>query len=164
MEINENDRFAWFSKGKILSNLGKLEESLICFDRAIALKPNYYEAWCEKGVVLEQLERWEEAEHCFDRSLGAFCHDLNETLQDELLLLATPQDKTPQGSYNQACFHAIQGNVDCAISYLEEAISFNGAKYGAMALEDTDFDSIRDDIRFQKLTAFFLNSAFCPLI
>ncbi|VEP16566.1 hypothetical protein H1P_4650001 [Hyella patelloides LEGE 07179] len=163
MEINKSDRFAWFSKGKILASLGKLEESLDCFNRAIALKNNYYEAWSEKGTVLESLERFEEADYCFNQSLGAFCHELGETLEDDLSILATPEDDTPGSSYNQACFHAIQGNVERAIAYLEKAIAHNPMKYSVMALQDVDFKAISHDSRFQKLTVFFLNSASCPI-
>jgi tetratricopeptide (TPR) repeat protein len=163
MEIREGDRFAWFSKGKILANLGKLEESLDCFDRAIALKPNYYEAWCEKAVALEQLGCLEAADLCFNESLGVFCEELSETLEDDLSILATPEDETPGGFYNQACFHAIQGNVDCAIAYLEQAIALNSLKYSAMALQDADFQTISNDPRFQELTVVCLDTASCPI-
>lgn len=152
MEINKRDRFSWFSRGKILANLGKLEESLVCFDRAIALKNTYYQAWCEKGEVLERLGRFEEANKCFDESLGVFCYDLSLSLEDDLEIIATPEDNSADGSYNQACFHAIQGNVDRAIDYLKKAISKNPDKYSAMASEDLDFNSISDDSRFQQLT------------
>jgi tetratricopeptide (TPR) repeat protein len=164
MEIREGDRFAWFSKGKILANLGKLEESLDCFDRAIALKPNYYEAWCEKALALEQLGRLEEANLCFNESLGVFCAELNETLEDDLLIFATPEDETPGGFYNQACYHALQENVDLALAYLEKAIAVNPVKYSAMALQDVDFQAIAGNPRFQQLTAVNLDTVSCPII
>lgn len=164
MDINNSDRFAWFSRGKILANLGKLEESLICFDRAIAIKQDYYEAWCEKGTVLEQLGQAEEAERCFDESLGAFCHELSTILEDDLEILSTPEDDSPDSSYNQACFHAIQGNVDRALAYLEKAIAHNPLKYSMMAFLDVDFNSINKDSRFQEVTCLFSNAAFCPIV
>ena len=164
MEINESDRFSWFSRGKILASFGKLEESLDCFDRAIALKQNYYEAWSEKGEVLEQLGRLEEADRCFCEGLGAFCYELEETLIDELEFLTTPQDNSPGSCYNQACFHAIQGNVERAIYYLKQAISYDSIKYSAMALKDADFNSIANDPRFKQLTSCFLDATYCPLI
>lgn len=164
MEINESDRFSWFSRGKILASLGKLEESLDCFERAIALKRDYYEAWSEKGEVLEQLGRLEEADHCFCESLGALCDELEETLQDDLEFISTPQDNSPGSCYNQACFHAIQGNVDRAIYYLKQAISYDSIKYSVMALKDTDFNSISNNDRFQQLTSSFLDATYCPLI
>lgn len=163
MDINNSDRFAWFSRGKILANLGKLEESLDCFERAIAIKRDYYEAWCEKGTVLEQLGHIAEAERCFDESLGAFCHELSATLEDDLEILATPADESPNSSYNQACFHAIQGNIELALTYLEKAIAYNPLKYSMMAFQDLDFGSISKDSRFQQLTCLFPNATFCPI-
>lgn len=164
MDINNSDRFAWFSRGKILANLGKLEESLNCFERAIAIKPNYYEAWSEKGTVLEQLGRTAEADRCFDESLGAFCHELSVTLEDDLDILSTPVDESPNSSYNQACFHAIQGNIELALSYLETAISSNPFKYSKMAFQDLDFSSISKDSRFQELICVFPYATFCPIV
>jgi superkiller protein 3 len=163
MDINNSDRFAWFSRGKILANLGKLEDSLDCLDRAISIKQDYYEAWCEKGTILERLGRIEEAERCFDESLGAFCYELSGTLEDDLEILSTPEDESPASSYNQACFHAIQGNVERALAYLEKAIAYNSLKYSEMALQDVDFNSIGKDSRFQQLTCLFPNAAFCPI-
>lgn len=163
MEIREGDRFAWFSKGKILASLGKLEESLDCFERAIMLKNNYYEAWCEKACVLERLGRLEEADFCFNESLGVFCEELSETLEDDLAILAIPEDDKAGGSYNQACFHAIQGNIEQALACLEIAISIDPLKYSAMALQDLDFQAIGNDARFQQLTALCLDTASCPL-
>lgn len=163
MEIREGDRFAWFSKGKILASLGKLEESLDCFERAILLKNNYYEAWCEKACVLEQLGRLEEADFCFNESLGVLCEELGEALEDDLAILAIPEDNKAGGSYNQACFHAIQGNIDRAIAYLEVAISIEPLKYSAMAIQDLDFQTIYNEPRFQRLTFPCLNPASCPI-
>lgn len=162
MEIDRSDRFSWFSRGKILASLGKLEESLDCFEQAINLKTNYYEAWCEKGTVLEELGRIEEANYCFNQSLGALCDELEATLEDDLTILATPEDESPGSSYNQACFHAIQGNIERALAYLEKAIAYNPTKYSAMALQDSDFQSIYSDDRFQKLTFVCLDITSCP--
>lgn len=164
MEINQSDRFAWFSRGKILANLEKLEASLYCFEQALALKENYYEAWCEKGTVLEALGRLEEANYCFDQSLGAFCEELSQTLEDDLSILVIPEDNSPGSSYNQACFHAIQGNIDCAIAYLEQAIVYDPLKYSVMASQDSDFESINHDPRFQQLMTLFLSANSCSII
>ena len=83
MDINCRDCHAWFKRGKILASLGKYEEALTCYDRALAIKSSYYEAWCEKGVLLEELGYWQEAEDCFNESLGVFSDEcLEENLDD----------------------------------------------------------------------------------
>lgn len=161
MEIKESDRFAWFNRGKILASAGLWEESLKCFDRAIEIEPNYHEAWCEKGELLEQHNLIEEAEYCFDRALGVFCEDLEETLINDLEFFSTPEDDCPNGYYNQACFHAIFGNVERAIDYLTQAIAIDCQKYCKLALQDADFGSIVEDVRFQSALATAMKNASC---
>ena len=84
-----NNRFLWLNRGKLFAKIGQLEAALDCFDRAIALKETYYEAWSEKGFVLEKLGRFAEGEMCFNRSLGAFCNDINLSLEDDFELSAS---------------------------------------------------------------------------
>jgi superkiller protein 3 len=45
----------------------------------------------------------------------------------------------------------LQGNIDLAIAKLEQTINLNPDKYREMAKTDSDFDSIREDRRFQAL-------------
>ena len=60
-ELNPKNRSAWNNRGVTLRQLNKLEESLDCYDRAIALKKDYSWAWHNKGYVLELLDRPREA-------------------------------------------------------------------------------------------------------
>ena len=41
--------------------LGRYEEAIECFDRALEINPNFAEAWNNKGNVLDELGRYEEA-------------------------------------------------------------------------------------------------------
>lgn len=151
MDINCRDCHAWFNRGKILASLGKYEEALTCYDRALAIKSSYYEAWCEKGVLLEELGYWQEAEDCFNESLGVFSDEcLEENLDDDRLLTIPGEDK---GSiaYNQACFHALQGNIDRSFHHLQNAIALNPDKYLAMIVHDRDLSILRQDYRFIEL-------------
>ncbi len=52
--------------------------------------------------------------------------------------------------YNKACAYALQGNIEQVVENLQAAINLN-PKYREMAKTDSDFDSIRDDARFQAL-------------
>ncbi len=56
-------------KGYSLTELGRAEEALEAYDRALALQPNYAWAWARKGRTLRLLERYEDALGCFDRAL-----------------------------------------------------------------------------------------------
>ena len=57
----KEDAVAWYNKGVALCELGKNEEALKAFDKAIELKSDYAEAWLKKSVVLLGLGRNEDA-------------------------------------------------------------------------------------------------------
>jgi tetratricopeptide (TPR) repeat protein len=47
-----------------------LEEELACYDRTLAINPQFAQAWSDKGIALGALGRLEEALDCFDRALA----------------------------------------------------------------------------------------------
>jgi adenylate cyclase len=53
--------------------------------------------------------------------------------------------------YNFACVLAIMGDKEGALKMLQSTLSISGAYQVRIAETDTDFDSIRDDPRFQKM-------------
>ncbi len=57
------------NKGKSLGDLGRLEDSITCFDKAIELAPSLAEAWLNKGASLTEIGRDAEALVCIDRCL-----------------------------------------------------------------------------------------------
>src|SRR3972149_6635672 len=57
-------------KGFSLGTLGKYQEAIECYDRAIEINQRYAEAWSNKGNALSGLGRHEEAIECYDRALG----------------------------------------------------------------------------------------------
>jgi tetratricopeptide (TPR) repeat protein len=59
----------WFDRGNYLLGLGKEEEAIIHYDRAIELYPNFEQAWSNKGAAMSKLGRYEEATSCFERSI-----------------------------------------------------------------------------------------------
>ena len=58
------------NKGKGLGDLGQTDDSLECFDKAIALNPSLAEAWLNKGASLSEKGQNSEAMRCFDRALA----------------------------------------------------------------------------------------------
>lgn len=143
MDINSRDRHEWFSRGKILASLGKLDSAIACYEKAIEIKPNYYEAWCEKGEILEQLGDEEAADDCFNQALGAFASDVEESLEDDVLLTIPGIDEA-SGYYNKACFHALQNNIEQAVSNIKEAIRLHPTKYCPMISQDSDLAGIEE--------------------
>ena len=61
---------AWYSKGCTLAELGKDEEALQAYNRAIDIKPDYSEAWNNKGITLVKLDKVEEALQAFDKAIA----------------------------------------------------------------------------------------------
>jgi tetratricopeptide (TPR) repeat protein len=51
------NHYAWSNKGITLFNLGRLEEALKAFDKAIEIKPDFADALNGKRVVLRKLGR-----------------------------------------------------------------------------------------------------------
>ncbi len=60
-----------------------------------------------------------------------------------------PDDHT--AFYNKARTYALQGNIEQAIQNLQVAINLNPEECGKWAKTDSNFDSIREDERFQAL-------------
>jgi tetratricopeptide (TPR) repeat protein len=65
----------WFNQGYSLYELGRYEEALISYDKAIDLDANDATTWLNRGVTLDKLERYEEALASYDQAIEL---DLNE--------------------------------------------------------------------------------------
>ena len=50
-----------FNEGVQAYEAGRFEAAITCWDRAIQLKPDYYQAWGNRGLGLKNLKRYEEA-------------------------------------------------------------------------------------------------------
>jgi tetratricopeptide (TPR) repeat protein/ribonuclease BN (tRNA processing enzyme) len=60
---------AWRYEGFALDELGRHEEAIICYDKALEIRPDDESSWYNKGNALEDLGRYEEAIICYDRAL-----------------------------------------------------------------------------------------------
>ncbi|AFZ19226.1 TPR repeat-containing protein [Allocoleopsis franciscana PCC 7113] len=59
----------WLEQGYCLGVLGRIEEALASFSKAIKLDPNEPIAWFNRGIALRCLERYEEALASFNKGL-----------------------------------------------------------------------------------------------
>lgn len=94
--------FGWKALGTVYQHLGKIEDALVCMQKAVALSPGDAEAHNNLGNILNDLGRKNEAETSLRRALkinpgyaDAHCN-LGATLQD----LGRPDEA--EASYRQA--------------------------------------------------------------
>jgi len=132
LEIKPDDADHWSNQGLALSRLGRYDEALANQDQALKLQPEYPLWWTNQGIVLARSGRYEDALASCDKAVE---------LQ--------PDDES--GYYGKACCYALQGDVDLAIENLQQAINLNPSRCRREAKRNSDFDSIREDERFQAL-------------
>jgi tetratricopeptide (TPR) repeat protein len=65
----ESSAEAWNNKGLSLANLGRFEEAITCYSKALEINPEDTAAWNNKGLSLANLYRIEEAVTCYSKAL-----------------------------------------------------------------------------------------------
>jgi tetratricopeptide (TPR) repeat protein len=147
----------------VYHDLGRLDDAIAAYTRAIDLDPNYALSHNGLGTVYRELGRLDDAIAAYKRaieldpnyatprsSLAAVYRKLGrETEAQQQLDLACPL-LANETEYNRACFEAICGNVDEALRLLETVLSKKQVSL-AWARRDPDFEAIRDDPRFRAL-------------
>lgn len=132
LELRPDDPGTLNNRGLTYDDLERYEEALADFNRSLELRPDDPDTLNNQGITYIRLKRYEEALDDFNRSL-------------EL------KPDNPSTIYNVACLFSLQRKTDDALAYLEKAIK-GDEKYREMAKTDNDFDNIREDPRFKKLT------------
>jgi tetratricopeptide (TPR) repeat protein len=166
LEIKPDFDWAWYNRGIALSELGRKEEAITSYDKALEIKPDKYEAWHNRGVALSELGRKEEAITSYDKALeikpdfdwawynrGTALKNLGryeEAIASyDKALEIKPDDAVL--SYNKACCYALWGKSDKALRCLSRALELEPEQCFNFAQSDADFDSLRDNPRFQAL-------------
>ncbi|MEG4998307.1 tetratricopeptide repeat protein, partial [Microcoleus sp. B4-D4] len=62
------DPEACYNQGVALGNSGKFQEAIACYDKTLAIKPDFYLAWYNRGVMLGNLGRFEAAIASYDKT------------------------------------------------------------------------------------------------
>ena len=60
----------WNSRGETHHTMGRYEEAVTAFDRAIAIDPDHEGAWKNRGLSLAMLNRTSESEESFVRAIA----------------------------------------------------------------------------------------------
>lgn len=66
----------WNAKGESYHHIGRYEEAVSAFDKAIAIDPWNGEAWRNRGLALSQLNRSDDAEASYARALEIHPDDI----------------------------------------------------------------------------------------
>jgi tetratricopeptide (TPR) repeat protein len=154
------------NRGTTYDELGMYEKALVDYNRSLELRPDHPTTLCNRGTAYAKLGRHEEALVDYNRSLElrpdhpttlydrgityAKLGKQNEALADCIRALELRPDD-PATLYNLACLFSLRQKTKEALDFLAQAIAKN-EKYRQMALTDGDFDNVRDDVRFKKLT------------
>jgi tetratricopeptide (TPR) repeat protein len=68
--FSEFEAWEWNNKGCSLHTLGRDEEALKCYNKALKLNPAYIMAWNNKGNSLNSLGHFDQAVFCFDKAIA----------------------------------------------------------------------------------------------
>ncbi|KAF0144671.1 MAG: protein kinase [Nitrospirae bacterium] len=68
-ELTELEAWELLNKGVSLDSLGKYQEAIACYYKALEINPGYGFAWNNKGNALGMLGKYQEAIACYDKAL-----------------------------------------------------------------------------------------------
>lgn len=141
--VTELAAWEWNNKGTSLEKMGRFEEAIQCYDKALEMNPNQPETWFNKGNSLGSLHRLDEAIKCHDKAIeinpnhpmgwnnkGAVLHELgrfDEAIQcHDKALEINPQDIDAWN--NKAVSLAGLGRFEEAIRCCDKALEINPNK------------------------------------
>jgi predicted O-linked N-acetylglucosamine transferase (SPINDLY family) len=131
LEIIPNQPAALNVLGMALQDLNRIDQALVSYDRAVALKPDFIEAHYNRGNVLQLLNRLEEALASYDRALS-LRPDLIPALGNQgVVLEKLNRPDEALASYDRALalnashaeLHNNRGNALKNLGRFEEALS-----------------------------------------
>ena len=136
IQLNPELPEAYSNRGNSYAALGQHERAIEDLDQVIQLNPEFAEAYYNRGNSYAALRQHERAIQDYDRAF-----QLN------------PEDAAAY--YNKACCYALQGIVIEAVYWLRQALTKDVDQYCKFVKQDSDFDRIRGEEKFQKLLEEF---------
>ncbi|MEH2036289.1 tetratricopeptide repeat protein [Nostoc sp.] len=132
LNIKPHDPNILSGRGLSLSLLRRYDEALANLNEVVKVQPEYPLWWANQGIVLARAGRYQDSLASCEKALELQAND-------------------ESGHYGKACYFALQNDVDLAIENLQQAINLNPRRCRREAKLNPDFDSIRDNVRFQAL-------------
>lgn len=163
--INPTNARAWHSLGNLLRSAGRYDEAAATLGKAVDLDPKQEVFHYHLGLVQAARGNYENAIQSFNTvidlnpnytlahaTLAGYYRKLGMEKEYQYHFAIAKRGIESESEYNQACFQAICGNVDAAITLLKTALQEKQTSMDWVS-RDPDFDNIRSDSRFQALFA-----------
>jgi len=100
--FDSDDVWGWRNKGGALYFLGKYDEAIECYDKAIEIDPNNPVVWNNKGLALYHLDKHEEAIKCYDKAIEIDPNDADTWNNKGLALYHLDKHEEAITSYDKA--------------------------------------------------------------
>ena len=154
----------WEGLGEAYKSAGQYKDAIQAFQKAITMNPTNPMCHYRLGLVYAAERKEQEAIRSFKKVLeldpnSAQAHaslasqyrkmELEEVAQEHIEKARAMQFEG-ESDYNRACLEAICGNNERALELLEVALE-SKQTYVTWAQNDPDFNSLRNDHRFQML-------------
>ncbi|WP_353930331.1 tetratricopeptide repeat protein [Okeanomitos corallinicola TIOX110] len=69
LKFQLNQHEIWNKRGISLDNLGKYEEAISSYDKAVEIKSDFHQVWNNRGISLNNLGKYEEAISSYDKAV-----------------------------------------------------------------------------------------------
>jgi tetratricopeptide (TPR) repeat protein len=92
----------WISRGLTLFTIERYEEAIASYNKALEIKPDYYEAWSNRGLTFFTIERYEEAIASYNKALEIKPDDYETWIDRGWALFSLKRYEEAITSYNKA--------------------------------------------------------------
>ena len=164
------DAYYFYARASVAR--GKFAKAARLYEKAIEARPEDYQAWLLLPQVYRSLDREDDATQAHRNGIEAALKHLELNPEDVRALYLCGGSMVEVGQvdeglelvdravtiapsetgllYNVACIYATIGRPEEALDYLDRAVKA-GYNHKEWLLNDSDFDSIREDPRFQAI-------------